>query len=238
MAPECTQTLLVFSLPIPCFVQPGTVCEAGSVSCLVSVAKERSKPPTLQIHRSTWSDYQQGCCATGSCKVEAGEKVLNRVQTDHSLSWTAGSRHRIFILLSSLSATLLSREYRRNLCLLSPRRWVRWGVSEERGGLLLGRGRYELPARRQTCLPSSKHRHRLSQRAAATTAAASRDFNELATILQPTYLPPAAAPTPQPVSFPPRSHPGCSQAAERGREELFIVCLLKMKGFYILMSTK
>lgn len=109
-------------------------------------------------------------------------------------------------------------------------------VSEERGGVLLGRGGYELSARLQTCLPSSKHRHRLSQQAAAATA--SRDFNELAAVLQPTYLPPAASPLPLPVSSPPCSHPGGSQAAGRGREELFIVCLLKMKGFYILMSTK
>lgn len=84
-------------------------------------------------------------------------------------------------------------------------------------------------------LLGSEHGRRLSQQAAA----ASREFNELAAVLPTIYLPPAAPPSPSlPVPSPPRSHPGCSEAAERGREELFIVCLLKMKGFYILMSTK
>lgn len=110
-------------------------------------------------------------------------------------------------------------------------------ASREHGGVLLGRGGCELPAPLQTCLPSSQHRHRLSQRAAAATATASRDFNELAAVLQPTYLPPAAPPS-LCQSLPSPLPSWLLQAAGRGREELFIVCLLKMKGFYILMSTK
>lgn len=52
------------------------------------------------------------------------------------------------------------------------------------------------------------------------------------------WPPTAPLSLPLPAPSPPHFHPGCSEAAERGREELFIVCLLKMKGFYILMSTK
>lgn len=114
------------------------------------------------------------------------------------------------------------------------RSW-RWGCL----GGARGQGWYKLSAELQTYLPSSKHQHRLSQRAAAATTTTSRDFNELDAFLQPTYLPPASPPAnlcrSLPLLLPPWLLPG---SGEREREELFIVCLLKMKGFYILMSTK
>lgn len=105
-------------------------------------------------------------------------------------------------------------------------------ASWERGGVLLIWDGWEIPALLPTCLLSSKHAHGLSQQAAVT--AASRDFNELADFLQSTYLSPAAPPPPSASLLPLPSWllPG------KGREELFIVCLLKMKGFYILMSAK
>lgn len=92
-------------------------------------------------------------------------------------------------------------------------------ASREQGGVLLIQDGWELPAQLPACLPSSKHTCGLSQQAAVT--AASRDFNELATFLQYTYLPPAAPRLPLPVS----SLPAPILAAPRQRERGIIYCV-------------
>lgn len=181
-------------------VQQGTVCVAGAVWCSMSGAEEWSKPPVVQISCSSWYDYkhaQKGCCPMGSCKVEVWAEVL----------LTAFSS----FVISQLSVLLLL-EQRHNFV-----------PPQEHSGVLLHQGGCKLPTQRWTCLLSSKHRHHLSQWAAAATPTASRDFNQLTTALQATYLPLAAPLLPAslfPSLLPSWLFPG---SRERGRGIIYCV---------------
>lgn len=99
-----------------------------------------------------------------------------------------------FFLFTAFSSLALSRLSALRSCERGSDSWQlrsrRWGSL----GGARGWGWYEVSAELQTCLPSSKHRRRLSQRAAAAAATASRGFNESDAFLQPTYLPPASPP--------------------------------------------
>lgn len=164
----------------------------------------------LQISNSTLGRLRtstKGTVCNGLQRWIQGE-ILNWVQTHIKQSWTVGFLTPLSSFVSSQLSTWFLWKYRANLCL--PGEW---------GGVLLIQDGWEMPAQLPACLLSSKHTHSLSQQAAVT--AASRDFNELATFLQSTYLPPAAPHLPLPVS----SLPAPILAAPRQRERGIIYCV-------------
>lgn len=164
----------------------------------------------------------------GSFKGEA-RRNFKQGPDKPELVWRFSSQH--FNLLSAPSYPCCFYWSKGIICSPSgPGGGATGAALEKRGGVLLGRGGYELSARLQTCQPSCKHRHRLSQAAAAAaTATASRDFNELASVLQPPYLPPAAPPNPSlPLSAPILAAP--KQRGEGERNYLLCACW-KWKAF-------
>lgn len=157
-------------------------------------------------------------------------EVLNWVQISINQSWTVSFPNSIFIFCPLPVVHVVFMGIQRQF--LSVLALVVVAVSQEWGGVPPRMGGKFLLSSQPACWAPNTHMALLNKQQSLLLPGILVNCllfsNSLICLLQPP--PPSAGSPPSPL--PSWLLPG------RGREELFIVCLLKMRGFYILMSTK
>lgn len=207
--------------------------EVQPCTCSISGTKECSQFPKLHISNSAVAGFKQstkGTVCNGLQSWSQGE-ILNWVQTSINQSWTVSFHNSIFIfcLLSVVHIVFMRVQGQ----FVPPLPWQWWLPPGSRAMCCLSRvGGKCLLSSQPACWAPNTHMAFPNKQQLPLIPWILMNWplfsNPLVCLLQP----PASLCRSPPSPLPSWLLPG------RGREELFIVCLLKMKGFYILMSTK